>query len=244
VAGKLMTEDTTEKKDENRKKKVKDTKKELYDPLYSIMGDVVKQMKNIELDIPIAKIAWMEVRGKFLGRKNSALRADTMDFLKVANEYRRIYWNIIKLARRKFEVEMIKDGSYAPDVREYESLKNEIPFVFLKGNKQLWISSYDDYLPKIRERSTKHKKKPRKGATMYRAIYSEIKEVRNTFKLQHKEVLEYARKYRRRLKNARTTPDKKYEYWLENDNISEIKQSGSKSNGYSENDRKNINKTM
>jgi hypothetical protein len=204
-------------KKNDKKHRIKQDKKELYDPLYKIMNKVISQMEDIDLDVPIYKIAWMEVRGKFLPKRHKALRADTMDFLRVSNEYRRIYWNIIKLARRKFEVEMINDGSFAPDVREYESLKNEIPFVLLKGNKRLWISTYDDYLPKIRERSTKHKKKPRKGETLYRAIYKDIREVKDTFKVQREESLKYAKQYRKRLKYARSNPDKPYEYWLEND---------------------------
>ena len=47
-------------KESVKKQKAKEDKKELYDPLYKIMGKVIKQMETVELDVPIYKIAWQD----------------------------------------------------------------------------------------------------------------------------------------------------------------------------------------
>jgi hypothetical protein len=190
-----------------------DDKKKLYWPVYRVMTKVIKRLEELDLDIPIYKLAWMEVRGEFIEKRHQDFRKDLMDFLRVSNEYRRIYWNLIKLARRKFEVEMMKDGSFAPDNREYESLKNEIPQVILKGNKDLWISTYNDYLPRIRERSLKKKRKPRDGAKIFRAIEKDLKEVRETLMNQQKESLEYAMELKDGLSQMKNSPGKPWGFW-------------------------------
>jgi hypothetical protein len=194
-----------------KKDQATDDKKNLYRPLYKLMGKVIKQIKKIELDVPIYKIAWMEVRGNFLAKRHNKFRADVINFLRVSNEYRKIYWNLIKLSRRKFDVEMKKDGSCAPGVKEYESLKNEIPHAIIKTGKKVWIHSYDDYLPKIRQRSEKIKKKPRDGKRMHYAIQQDLKDVLNTLKAQQKEALEFARQFRNQLELVKNEPKRRWE---------------------------------
>lgn len=188
-------------------------RKGIYQPVYRTITKVIKRLEELDMDIPIYKLAWMEVRGQFLEKRHQKFRQDLMDFLRVSNEYRRIYWNLIKLARRKFEVEMIEDGSFAPDNREYESLKNEIPQVIIKGNKDLWISSYNDYLPRIRERSLKKKRKPRDGAKIYRAIQKDLKKVKDTLMSQQKESLDFARELKSGLKKMKDSPGKPWGFW-------------------------------
>ncbi|UCH88208.1 MAG: hypothetical protein JSV49_08055 [Thermoplasmata archaeon] len=200
-----------------RKQQAEADKKNLYIPLYKIMGKIIKRLKKLELEVPIYKIAWMEVHGNFLEKRHKKFRSEIMDFLQVSNEYRRIYWNIIKLARRKFEVEMIKDGSYAPGIKEYESLKNEIPFAILKRKKTVWIEGYNSYLPKIRERSKKKDKKPRNGKQMYRAVFMELGNVLATLKTQQSESIEYAIKIRKGLELMRNQPDRPWGHWGDSD---------------------------
>jgi hypothetical protein len=206
-------------------------KKKLYSPLYKLTGKIIKRLEKLELHVPIHKIAWMEVRGEFDAKRHKHLREDIIDFLKITNEYRKIHWNIIKLARKKFEVEMTKDGSYAPDIKEYESLKNEIPDVLIKGGKKVWAQSYDSYLPRIRERSLKKKHKPRDGKKMYKAISDDLKDTISLLKSQQEESLNSARRFRRGLELMKSQPHRSWGYWTDSEFEAAEKGKGIKKNG-------------
>lgn len=219
-----------------KKETALEDKSRLYVPIYKIMNAIIKRLEAFDLDVPIYKIAWMEVRGNFTAKRHQRFRKDLMNFLTDSNEYRKIYWNLIKLARRQFDVEMKKDGSFAPDIREYESLKNEIPFVLIKGKRKIWIESYDSYLPKIRERSEKRKKKPRNGHNMYRTIYTDLRDAIRTLKSQRSLSIEHAKMLRKFLSMAKSNPLKPWEQLTKRSEYDKKGQNGRSSKSDSNND--------
>ena len=144
----------------------KDAKK-IYRPLLKIMKNVIDGIGRLERDIPIHKIARMDIDGIFSKKRHEKMRRAVLGYLKKTNTYRRTVWEFQKDTKKHFDQEMLKNGSSAPGLNEYESLRNQLPGAILDENGKVWSMSFDTYLPKIIEHSPKKKGTPMKGSEMF-----------------------------------------------------------------------------
>ncbi len=143
-------------------------KKEIYIPLKAIVNDVIKRLKGLYLNIPISQIARMDLAGKFQDDRTSMelFQKTIHDYLRLANKYRSTYFEYLKKTKLIFDREMNKDGSFAPGLKQYNSVKIQLFEALLKSDNRAWILSYDQYLPTIREHANKRSSKPRSGKKM------------------------------------------------------------------------------
>ncbi len=203
--------------DEERKRRLiaqqKRDLQKVFKPILKTMKEVIDGLGKLELDIPIYDIARMDIEGQFSRNRHENMRQSILDFLKRANKYRKTYWEFQKSSKKIFDREMKKNGSYAPGLSEYESLRNQLYRPLLDENSKVWEISYDNYLHKIREHSRKGTRHPKKGAIMFNVIESKQKPtVSHIKKMQVKLVLE-AQELLDDFKVAMKNPDKEWRNW-------------------------------
>jgi hypothetical protein len=148
----------------------KTKKKEIYIPLKKTIELVIKRVRELDIHMPLSYMAKMDMAGRFSEESLQPLREDVYDYLKVANTYRKIYFEYLKNSKLTFDRFMSKNGSFAPGVKQYESLKNQISESLLKSDGKVWITSYDQYLPTILQHAEKRTKEPRNGKKMYKLL--------------------------------------------------------------------------
>lgn len=192
----------------------KTKKKEIYIPLKKILELVIKRLKTLDLEIPIAQIARMDIAGNFQDESLEEFQKTIHDYLKVANNYRRVYFEYIKNSKTVFDREMNKDGSFAPGLKQYNSIKNQLSEALLKTDGKAWIRSYDQYLPTIREHASKHLKRPRSGKKMFDELKSIfIKDLKEIKKLQ-KLTTQVSKLFLKDLDYAIKNPELNWQEWL------------------------------
>jgi hypothetical protein len=198
----------------------KTLKKEIYIPLKKILELVIKRIKTLDLNIPIVKIARMDLEGKFQNESLEPLRKTIHDYLKIANNYRSVYFEYMKKTKTYFDKEMNTDGSFAPGLKQYNSLKILLSEALLKNDNKAWIMSYDQYLPTIREHANKRSKHPRSGKKMFEVLKSkcekDLKEIRKFQKL----TIQISKLFIKDLDYAMKNPELSWQEWLINDNTS------------------------
>ena len=193
---------------------IKNKKKEIYLPLKKIIELIIKRVEALDIHVPLSYIARMELDGKFNDESLVKLKKNIYNYLRTANEYRKIYFEFQKKAQKIFDREMGKDGSFAPGIKQYDSLRIQISEALLKTNGKVWITSYDQYLPTIREHADKRKKTPNSGEKMFKGLKSifafELKEIKRLQNLTLKKSKAFIRELRRAMKN----PDLNWGDWL------------------------------
>jgi hypothetical protein len=192
----------------------KDAKK-VYKPLIRTLKNVIDDLGKLERDIPIYKIARMDIDGVFSKKRHAKMRRSVLEFLKKANTYRKTIWNFQKNCKKLFDEEMLKNGSSAPGLSEYESLRNQLPKSILDENGKVWSMSFDTYLPKIIEHSPKSKSKPINGAQMFMLINKKSKKIVNKIKKLQVQNVVAGQELVEDLKIAMKSPDKEWLEWHE-----------------------------
>ena len=102
----------------------KTKKKEIYIPLKKNLELIIKRLKELDIHVPLARISRMELAGKFNDESLDSLRKYIHGYLHVTNNYRKVYFEFIKKIKIVFDREMTKDGSFAPGLKQYDSLKS------------------------------------------------------------------------------------------------------------------------
>ena len=201
---------------------MKTKKKEIYLPLKHILKSVIKQLKDQELRIPITKIARMDLAGVFYDDLDELepLRKTIYDYLRVANQYREVYFEYMKKTKMIFDREMTKDGSFAPGLKQYDSLKNQLFEELLKTDGKVWIMSYDQYLPTIREHATKISPHPRAGKEMYNDLKLQFKKDLKKIGELQKLTIQVSKLFLKDLDMALKNPELGWQEWLSDEKLS------------------------
>jgi hypothetical protein len=160
-------------------------KKKVYIPLKKILELVIKRVRALDIQVPLSHIARMDLAGEFQDESLKPLKKQVYNYLRTANKYRQIYFESMKKSKLVFDTEMTKDGSFAPGLKQYESLKNQLFDELLKTDGKVWVTSYDQYLPTIREHADKRSKEPRSGQRMFKSLRAKIiKDLKEIKRLQ------------------------------------------------------------
>jgi hypothetical protein len=193
----------------------KTKKKEVYIPLRKSTEIIMKRVKSLDIHLPLARLIRMDLAGEFQDPTLEPLRTYLYKYLKVANQYRKLYFEYLKKTKIVFDREMTKDGSFAPGFKQYDSLKNQLAETLLKKQRKVWIISYDQYLPTIREHSEKHSKDPRSGQEMYDSLNNifnkDLKEIKR-FQLK---TLKRTKEFHKELGIALKNPEVIWGEWHE-----------------------------
>jgi hypothetical protein len=201
----------------------KTKKKEIYVPLKKILKEIMKGLKAMDLHIPIAQIARMDVGGAFTDQSLKEFRKTVLDYMEVVNKYRHLYFDFMLNTKKAFDREMTKDGSFAPGLKQYISIQNQIFEALILSNGDAWIMSYDQYLPTIRQHSNKRSKKPRNGKKMYKDLLTffdtDIKGIKDMQKLSFQISKLFVQDINLAIKN----PEQNWQEWLMDDKLSNIK---------------------
>jgi hypothetical protein len=192
----------------------KTKKNEIYIPLKKILELVIKRLKTLDLEIPIAQIARMDIAGDFQDETLEELRKTIHDYLKVANNYRRVYFEFTKNSKTVFDREMNKDGSFAPGLKQYNSIKNQLSEALIKTDGKAWIRSYDQYLPTIREHASKHSKRPRSGKRMFDELKTIFKKDLKEIEKLQKLTTQVSKLFLKDLDYAIKNPELNWQEWL------------------------------
>jgi hypothetical protein len=203
-------------------------KKDIYIPLKKIIKETMKSLKSLDLNIPIAQIARMDIAGILHDDSLEDFRKTVLDYLNITNQYRRQYFEFMKKTKSEFDREMGKDGSFAPGLKQYNSIKNQIYEALIKSDANPWIMSYDQYLPTIREHSDKRSKHPRSGKKLFNELQlhfeKDIKEIKNLQKLS----IQFSKLFLKDLNLAIKNPELGWQEWLVDDNYSKLKKKAKK----------------
>ncbi len=192
----------------------KTKKKEIYIPVKRIVKDVIKNLRDLEINIPIVKIARMDIAGTFKDDSLTDFKKTVYDYLKITNQYRKSYFEFMKKTKTVFDQEMTKEGSFASGLKQYDSLKNQLYEAILKTDGKAWILSYDQYLPTIREHASKRSKHPRVGKKMFNEIKLIFKkEIKSIIELQ-KLSIQLSKLFLKDLDFAIKNPDLNWQEWL------------------------------
>jgi hypothetical protein len=191
----------------------KKRKKEVYVPLKKTLDLIIKRVKDLDIHVPLSYIARMDLAGRFQDETTKPMRKYVYKYLGVANKYRSIYFEFLKKSKTIFDREMAKDGSFAPGVKQYDSLKNQLPEALLKTNGKVWVTSYDQYLPTIREHAEKHSSKPRIGQSMYKALKLKFKKDLTEIKRLQALTIKRSKLFQKELNLAINNPDLVWGEW-------------------------------
>ncbi|MFW9878234.1 MAG: hypothetical protein ACFFG0_34570 [Candidatus Thorarchaeota archaeon] len=189
-------------------------KKKIYIPLKKILDLVIKRVKDLDIHVPLSRIARMDLSGMFEDETLAGLRKYIYEYLKLANEYRKVYFEFIKKNKVEFDREMTKDGSFAPGIKQYDSLKNQLGEALLKTNGKVWITSYDQYLPTIREHSDKRKKEPRTGNQMFEQLQKKFKNDLKDIKKSQMKTIKKSKSFQKDLDMAVKNPELGWREWV------------------------------
>jgi len=192
----------------------KTKKKEIYIPLKKIVEMVIKRLKTLDLEIPIAHIARMDLTGKFQDESLKSLRQTIYDYLRLANNYRKVYFVFMKTTQPAFDTEMKLDGSYAPSLKQYNSLRIQLAEALLRTDGKVWIISYDQYLPTIREHADKCSKHPRAGQAMFNHLKTKFEKDLKEIKRLQKLTMQLSKLFLKDLDMAIKNPDLNWQEWL------------------------------
>jgi hypothetical protein len=194
-------------------------KKEIYIPLKKLVKEVIAGLTKLELNIPIAQIARMDLAGNFKDETLQDLQTTIHDYLKVTNQYRKLYFEFMKETKTIFDAEMNKDGSFAPGLKQYNSIKNQLYEAILRTDGKAWIMSYDQYLPTIREHASKIKKQPRTGVRMFKDLKKhfgvDLKNIKDSKKLS----IQVSKLFLKDLRYAIKNPELSWQEWLTNEEL-------------------------
>ena len=200
---------------------LKRRKKEIYLPLKAIVSEVIKHLKGLDLNIPIGQIARMDLAGKFQDDTDSMelMKKTIYDYLHLANKYRSVYFEFLKKTKLIFDREMNKDGSFAPGLKQYNSVQNQLYESLLKTDGKAWILSYDQYLPTIRQHASKRTSKPRSGKAMYnfmkKKFEPDLKEIKNLQKI----TIQISKLFIKDLDYAIKNPELNWQEWLSDEKL-------------------------
>lgn len=191
----------------------KTLKKEIYIPIKHTLDLVIKRVKELDIHVPLSQIARMDLSGMFEDETLADLRKYIYDYLKLANKYRKVYFEFIKKNKIEFDREMTKDGSFAPGIKQYDSLKNQLGEALLKTDGKVWITSYDQYLPTIREHSDKRKKEPRTGKQMFEQLHMKFKNDLMEIKKSQTKTIKKSKSFQKDLDLAMKNPELGWREW-------------------------------
>ncbi len=201
----------------------KTKKKEVYLPLRKIIKEIMKALKELELNIPIAKLARMDLAGVFKDESLNDFKKTVYDYMRVVNKYRQLYFDFMNNTKILFDREMTKDGSFAQGFKQYDSIRSQVGEAILKSDGKAWIMSYDQYLPAIRERATKRAIQPRTGKKMYNDLKNmsknEIKSIRDLQKLS----FQLSKLFLNDINYALKNPELKWQEWLTDNRFAKVK---------------------
>ena len=201
----------------------KTKKKKIYVPLKKIIKDIMKDLKELELNIPIAKIARMDLAGLFNDDQLVDFRKTIHDYLKVTNKYRQLYFDLMNNSKIEFDKQMTQDGSFAPGLKQYDSVRTQVNEALLKGQTKAWILSYDQYLPTIREHANKRVKSPRSGQKMLDDLFAYFKKDLKNIKEMQKLSIQISKLFLKDINYAIKNPELQWQEWLVVDNASKSK---------------------
>ena len=128
-----------------------DISKDLYRPILKTLNRTISSMQNLERDLPISDVAWLDVNDIFDEYGADDVKKDTFRILKETNEYKSRYWKTERKIRQAFLSYMNKKGYLPSNSSELNSLKNYLPEMIIKGDGRIWIYSYDQYIKRIAE---------------------------------------------------------------------------------------------
>lgn len=191
----------------------KSDKKKIYRPLNKILPQVIKKLKEKEIWVPLTEIARIEVQGKLEPARHALLRAQIIHFLKRANKYKKVYFKINERSRTTFDKQMKKYGIYQPQMKEYRSLRIQIPTSLIHKEKKAWVYSFNEYFPEIKYRSSP-KRPPPTGEEMYEILLDSIKRELVELERYRKLSIQFAKYLKDDVKLASKSPKIPYRSWL------------------------------
>ncbi len=197
-----------------RKEDIRYDKNKVYVPLYKVMKDIIEKTEVFDLDVPIAKIAWMILHGTFPEKRHKPLVDDIYELLRKGNKYRKLYFKLKEKCESYFDKLMKRHGYYAPQIMEYKYLKLDFykPVMFEK-ERGAWLMSYRNREDKLRERAEKSGRKIwgpekliEKAGDKYGSKIKKLEEARDDF-------LQEARTMLSKLDHAKKRPEKPWVHW-------------------------------
>ena len=191
----------------------KTRKKEIYIPLKKVLDLIIKRVKDLDIHVPLSRIARMDLAGKFDDESLEPLKNYIYDYLNIANKYRRIYFEYLKKTKMVFDQEMTNEGSFAPGLKQYDSLKNQLFEELLKSDGKVWIRSYDQYLPTIREHADKRSKNPKDGQKMFNSLKTKFNSELKDLKKSQLLTLKKSKKFQKDLRLALKNPELGWGEW-------------------------------
>jgi hypothetical protein len=206
----------------------KTKKKEIYVPIKRTIKEIMKGLKQLELQIPIARLARMELAGLFLDESLIEFKKTFNDYLRVVQKYRQLNFDFMNKTKTVFDREMSKDGSFAPGLKQYNSIKNQAYEVILKTDGKAWILSYDQYLPTIREHADKRSKKPRDGKKMHEDLKTIFKKDTKYIIDMQKLSYQISKLFLNDINYALKHPDLNWQEWLTDDKFAMLKKKSKK----------------
>ncbi len=191
----------------------KTKKKEIYIPLKKILEIVIKRVKDLDIHVPLAHIARMDIAGTFQDESLSGLKKDIYSYFRIANKYKHVYFEALKKSKVVFDSEMTKEGSFAPGFKLYDSLKNQLFEALLKTDGKVWIASYDQYLPTIREHADKRSKHPKDGKEMFNLFVTTFEKDLQEIKRLQESTIKKSKLFIRDLNQAMKHPEMDWGAW-------------------------------
>jgi len=207
----------------------KKNRKEVFKPLEKHLRKVIKALKKHDLNIPLSHIAWRDIHGDFSAPHLKAFRSDLFIFLGAVQDYKKSLWVFHKETSALFEKEMKEEGSYPSQQKEFKSLKIELPNALLEDPK-IWIISYDSYLPRIRETSSKKDPNPSIGKEMFAKLKNGMSSKTREVKGLQKKAVKVTKDFNDDLKRASKKRYGKWGEWRSDGNGSKTKGAGAKVN--------------
>jgi hypothetical protein len=187
--------------------------KNVYKLLLKVLPKVISRLKDKEIWLPLSTVARIDLHGHLDAPRHALLKFQVYHFLKRANNYRKLYFEINERSRTAFDKEMKAEGSYQPQMKEYRSLTTNLPGALVKGEGKAWIYSYDTYLTDIRYPSPKKDVIPMTGAEMFRSIESMVKWELVELERYRKISIKFAKVLKEDARKAAGNPTEPYREW-------------------------------
>lgn len=153
--------------DKRLKAQFREDREKVQKPLVAHLRGIQKGAKALERDIPMGRIARMQLDGLFLPARHQALWEDSRAVLTVCRDYVEHYWTLQGKIAREFDAQMKREGIHNETAKEYVSLRNSVAEAVILDNGKYWSLSFDTYMPKLREGGRRPKGEPRDGARMF-----------------------------------------------------------------------------
>ena len=139
----------------------------IYRPLVQHLRGISRGAGARERDIPMGRIARMQVEGFFHPKRQEKLYDDVREVLIASKDYVELYWKLQNKIAREFDSQMRRDGIHATNTKEYISLHNSVAEAVIMENGKYWSLSFDGYIDRLRETARKTGRKPRNGNKMF-----------------------------------------------------------------------------